>query len=80
MKPDLVVKNAKVVNSLGMYEGHILIKQGKILAVVTELDHEPESVIDAKGLYVGIWLFLYRLANWRSREIFWANLIRLSRV
>lgn len=52
MKPDLVVKNAKVVSSLGMYDGHILIKQGKILAVVTELDYEPESIIDAEGLHV----------------------------
>ena len=35
MKPDLVVKNAKVVNSLGTYEGHILIKDGQVLATAS---------------------------------------------
>ncbi|MFQ5691826.1 MAG: dihydroorotase family protein [Nitrospinota bacterium] len=52
MKPDLVVKNAKIVNSLGTYEGHILIKDGKVLAITAALDGEPDSVIDAEGLYV----------------------------
>ena len=52
MKPDLVVKNAKVVNSLGTYEGHILIKDGQVLAMASELNGEPESVIDAEGLHV----------------------------
>ena len=52
MKPDLVVKNAKVVNSLGTYEGHILVKDGKVLAMASELNGEPESVINAEGLHV----------------------------
>ena len=52
MKPDLVVKNAKIVNSLGTYEGHVLIRDGKVLAVTSDLDGEPDSVIDAGGRYV----------------------------
>lgn len=52
MKPDLVVKNAKIADSFGTCEGHILIKDGKVLAIAAELDGEPESVIDAGGLHV----------------------------
>jgi len=52
MKPDLVIKNAKIVNSLGTYEGHVLIRDGKVLAVTSDLDGEPDSVIDAGGRYV----------------------------
>ena len=52
MKPDLVVKNAKIVNSLGTYEGHIFIRDGKVLSISADLDGEPDSVIDAEGLYV----------------------------
>ncbi|MFQ5914100.1 MAG: dihydroorotase family protein [Nitrospinota bacterium] len=52
MKPDLVVKNANIVHPLGTYPGHVFIKDEKVFAITAELDGEPDSVIDADGLYV----------------------------
>lgn len=53
---DLIVKNGTIVNENGRFLGDILIKNGKIDAVVKAVNEDQEKqserIIDAKGLFV----------------------------
>ncbi len=51
----ILIKNGIIVNSKGQYEGNILIKDGKIAAILElneKVNVELEKVIDAQGKFV----------------------------
>ncbi len=52
-KLDIVVRNARIVSTAGVYTGNIQIKDDRIAGIVSERDDTPaERVIDVEGRYV----------------------------
>ncbi len=50
---DLIVKNGKIVESFGIYEGDLWIKDGKVVSIARRgTDASAEQVVDAEGRYV----------------------------
>ena len=53
IRGSLLIKNAKIVNSKREFKGGILVKEGKINALLKDANHcEAEKIIDAKGRYI----------------------------
>jgi dihydroorotase (multifunctional complex type) len=52
MKADVAVVNGLLVDSQNIYPGVLSISQGKIVGIAQSLEHQPQEVIDAKGLYI----------------------------
>ena len=48
----MLIKNGLIVTSTGSYTADVLIKDGKIKAIGTDLDSGSQTIIDAKGKYV----------------------------
>lgn len=58
MKADLFIENGTIVNSQGRYKGNILVKDEKVMALLSgEQNVESKQMIDAQGKYIlpGIW-------------------------
>jgi len=58
MKADLFIENGTLVNSQGRYKGNILVKDEKVMALLSgEQNVESKQMIDAQGKYIlpGIW-------------------------
>lgn len=55
MELDLIIKNGKIYSNKSLFEGSVLVKDGKIVSLVEgdmDLDLKAKKVIDAKGLHV----------------------------
>ena len=52
MKVDLAITNGFLVDSKGIYPGVLYIREGKIIGITQSLEHPPQEVIDANGLYI----------------------------
>jgi imidazolonepropionase-like amidohydrolase len=53
MKVDLLVKNAKVVNAWGRFEGWVAVQNGTVVAMGNGADApDADQVINVQGKYV----------------------------
>jgi len=53
MHCDLLIKNARVVKPVGIFRGHILVTQGKVVAIKASVtDVEAGEIVDVENCYV----------------------------
>ncbi|OGP90958.1 MAG: hypothetical protein A2157_14340 [Deltaproteobacteria bacterium RBG_16_47_11] len=53
MRYDLIIKNGKIVKTGGVFEGDILIVQGRVSGITNSIQNvDAEQIIDAKDLFI----------------------------